>query len=135
MTHEIANLLTARTFAVVGASRNPQKYGALVYRTLQSAGKTVYAVNPCAEMIGGDRCYPSLDVLPETPEAAVMVVPPAETEAAVTDCIRLGVKGVWMQEGAESDAAVAACRAAGITVVSGGPCLMVAIRTQRFSTE
>ena len=39
-----------------------------------------------------------------------MVVPPAVTEAAVAECVRLGIKQIWMQPGAESEAAVAACR-------------------------
>lgn len=125
-------MLAARTYAVVGASRDARKYSSLVYRSLKAAGKTVYAVNPRAEEeeVDGDRCYPALDGLPTVPEVAVMVVPPPVTEAAVADCARLGIRHIWMQEGAESVAAVAACRAAGIAVVHGGPCLMVLLRTR-----
>ena len=61
------------------------------------------------------------------PDVAVMVVPPAVTEAAVAECARLGIPNVWMQPGAESEAAVAACHQHGIAVVSGGPCLMVGL--------
>lgn len=121
----IPTLLAAKTFAVVGASRTPDKYGFRVYRALKAAGKTVYAVNPRADEVDGDRCYPSLDALPVRPEAAAMIVPPAVTEAAVADCARLGIGQVWMQPGAESEAAIADCRAAKIAVVSGGPCLLV----------
>ncbi len=120
----IPTLLAAQTFAVVGAARSPEKYGHRVYRALKAAGKTVFAVNPSADEVDGDPCYPSLDALPVRPEAAVMIVPPAVTEAAVADCARLGIGQVWMQPGAESDIAVAHCRAAGIAVVSGGPCLL-----------
>ena len=61
-----------------------------------------------------------------------MVVPPAVTEAAVAECARLGITQVWMQPGAESAAAIAACRENGIAVVSGGPCLMVLLRTAQY---
>ena len=124
-------MLAAQTFAVVGASRDPAKYGYLVWKSLKAASKTVYAVNPRAERIDNDPCYPSLDALPQTPEVVVMVVPPAVTEAAVQDCVRLGIANIWMQPGAESDAAVRACHDAGIAVVSGGPCIMVGLLTHR----
>ena len=125
-------MLTAETYAVVGASRNPEKYGYLVYKALKAAGKTAYPVNPRADDVDGDRCYPSLADLPQTPDVAVMIVPPPVTEATVAECVRLGIKQVWMQPGAESPAAVAACQANGIAVVSGGPCIMVLLRTLRY---
>jgi predicted CoA-binding protein len=130
---EIHALLSASTYAVVGASRHAHKYGHLVYLALKAAGKIAYAVNPRSDSIEGDRSYPSLADLPSVPAVAVMVVPPAITEAAVADCVRLGIRNVWMQPGAESPAAVAACEAAGITVVWGGPCIMVGLRTERFA--
>jgi len=132
-TPEISAMLAAQTFAVVGASRRPEKYGFLVYRSLKEAGKTVFAVNPHAEQVDGDPCYGSLDALPQIPEVAVMVVPPPATEAAVQECARLGIACVWMQPGAESEAAVRACHAANIAVVSGGPCLMVGLRTEKYT--
>ena len=132
MTPEMQAMLAADSFAVVGASRDSSKYGFLVYRSLKSAGRTAYPVNPKAAEVDGDRCYSSLSSLPQTPEVAVMVVPPAVTEAAVAECARLGITQVWMQPGAESAAAVAACRENGIRVVAGGPCLMVLLRTAKY---
>ena len=132
MTPEIKAILAADSFAVVGASRDANKYGFLVYRSLKAAGKRALAVNPRAAEVDGDPCYPSLSGLPQTPQVAVMVVPPPVTEAAVAECARLGIKQIWMQPGAESEAAVAACHADGIQVVSGGPCIMVLLRTAKF---
>ena len=132
MAEDIESLLAAATYAVVGASRRPEKYGHLVYLTLKAAGKIVFPVNPRADRIEGDACYPSLSALPQVPEVAVMVVPPAVTEAAVAECARLGIGGVWMQPGAESEAAVRACHASDIAVVSGGPCIMVLLRTHGY---
>ena len=132
MTPEMQAMLASNSFAVVGAARDPDKYGFLVYRSLKSAGKTAAPVNPRTTEVDGDRCYPSLSDLPATPEVAVMVVPPAVTEAAVAECARLGIRQVWMQPGAESAAALAACRENDIQVVAGGPCLMVLLRTANF---
>ena len=132
MTPEMTTMLAATVYAVVGASRDPEKYGFLVYRSLKSAGKTAFPVNPKAPEVDGDVCYPTLAALPQTPEVAVMVVPPIVTEAAVEECARLGIKQIWMQPGAESAAAIALCREKGIAVVASGPCIMVLLRTARY---
>ncbi|HEX5322969.1 MAG TPA: CoA-binding protein [Capsulimonadaceae bacterium] len=129
MQELIERILLCKTFAVVGVSRDPQKYGYLVYHSLKESDKTVYAVNPRAEMVDGDPCYESLEKCPQVPEAAVFVVPPAVSEETVLDCARLGIGLIWMQEGAESDEAVRRCGEAGIGVVYDGPCIMVALRT------
>ena len=135
MNKDIARMLDATTFAVVGASHRPEKYGHIAYQMLKALGKTAYAVNPRAADVHGDRCYPSLADLPVVPDVAVMVVPPAVTEAAVAECARLGVPNVWMQPGAESTEAVVACHMHGIAVVSGGPCIMVGLRTRQFQPQ
>lgn len=125
MIPEMQTMLTARSYAVVGASRRRDKYGYRVYRVLKAAGRIVYPVNPGADEVDGDHCYPTISDLPEMPQVVVLVVPPAVTEAIVAECVRLGITQVWIQPGAESEAAVATCRANKIAVISGGPCLMV----------
>jgi predicted CoA-binding protein len=128
----IDRILQCQRFAVIGASRDITKYGYLVYRSLKESGKTVYPVNPNADSIDGNRCYESLSKLPEVPQVVVLVVPPSVSEEAVLDCARLGIKLVWMQEGAESEEAVQRCHQAGIEVVYGGPCIMVLLRTHGY---
>lgn len=127
----IPQILDCRVFAVVGASRDPAKYGHMVYMALKAAGYTVYPINPNAEDIDGDPAYPLLDNLPETPECVVVVAPPAVTEQSVKEAGRLGTRYIWMQPGAESQAAANAARGAGLVAVYGGPCIMVAVKTAR----
>ena len=131
MNENIETMLAAKTFAVVGASTNPEKYGYLVYRSLKTHGKTAYPINPRAREIDGDTCYPSLAELPEKPDVVVAVVPPAITEALVGQLAEAGVQNLWMQEGAESPAAIEAAEKAGIATVHSGPCIMVGLRTHR----
>lgn len=111
-------------FAVLGASRDPQKYGYQVYRDLKNAGYQVYPVNPNAEEILGDKCYPSLESLPVKPDVVNVVVPPNVTEYAVEICKKLGVKKVWMQPGSESEKAIEFCERNNIDVVYG-VCVMI----------
>ena len=111
-------------FAVVGASRDPQKYGHQVYRDLKSAGYKVYPVNPSAQEVLGDKCYPDLKELPEKPDVVVTVVPPQVTEQVVRACKELGIRRVWMQPGSESEEAVKYCKENGLEVIYN-MCIMV----------
>jgi len=110
--------------AVVGASRDPGKYGHRVYEDLKEAGYAVYPVNPNAAEILGDRCYPDLKSLAVRPDAVNVVVPPEVTEDVVKSCKKLGITKVWMQPGSESEKAIEYCEANGIDVVYG-VCIMV----------
>ena len=110
--------------AVVGASRDPEKYGHRVYGDLKEAGYAVYPVNPNAAEILGDRCYPDLKSLPVKPDVVNVVVPPEITEEVVKSCKELGITKVWMQPGSESEKAIEYCEANGIDVVYG-VCIMV----------
>ena len=111
-------------FAVVGVSRNPKKYGHQLYRDLKNAGYKVYAINPNAREILGDKCYPNLESLPVKPDVVNTVVPPQVTEQVVKACKKLGIKKVWMQPGSESERAIKFCEENGIEVVYG-VCVMI----------
>jgi predicted CoA-binding protein len=111
-------------FAVVGVSSNPAKYGHQVYLDLKEAGYVVYAVNPNIDEVLGDRCYHSLNELPEMPDVVDTVVPPAVTEQIVEECKELGIARVWMQPGSESEQAINFCVENNIKVVHD-MCVMV----------
>ena len=129
MNENIDAMLRARTFAVVGASTNPEKYGYKVYKSLKSHHKTAYPVNPRAAAIDGDPCFAGVADLPETPDVVVSIVPSKLTEELIPQLAARGVKNLWIQPGAESPAAIAAAEAAGIATVHSGPCIMVGLRT------
>jgi predicted CoA-binding protein len=111
-------------FAVVGASRDPQKYGHQVYKDLRNAAYRVYPINPNSNEVLGDKCYQGLESLPIKPDVVDIVVPPKITERIVETCKRLGITRVWMQPGSESEAAIKFCKQNGIDVVYG-VCVMI----------
>jgi predicted CoA-binding protein len=111
-------------FAVVGASRDPRKYGYQVYKNLKNARYEVYPVNPNAKEILGDKCYPSLENLPIKPDVVDVVVPPKVTEHIVETCKKLGITKVWMQPGSESEKAIEFCEKNDVDVVHS-VCVMI----------
>jgi uncharacterized protein len=124
MASLVSSFVDKRVWAVVGASRDPNKFGYRVFRNLQQAGYIVYAVNPKGGELLGAQVYPSLADLPQPPEVVDTVVPPAVTEQVVEKMHELGLSRIWMQPGSESEAAVAYCREHGIQVVFNA-CAMI----------
>ncbi len=102
-------LKNGKTFAVVGATRNTDKYGYQIFRMLKDYGYKTYAVNPNYDSIEEFPCFPTLAELPEKPDVVVTVVPPDVTEKIIDEAHRLGLPTVWMPPGSGSAAAVRKC--------------------------
>lgn len=118
--------LSSPSFAVVGVSADRKKFGNSVYRALRERGKQVFPVHRTLETVEGDQCYHSVRDLKGRVKAVVIVVPPAETEKVVQECVEAGVEMVWMQQGSESAKAVSAAVGNGMRVVAGECLLMFA---------
>ncbi len=115
-----------QSFAIVGVSRQPKKFGAYVYKELKKRGYRVFPVNPQAETIDGERCYANLAALPEPVGGVLIVVSPDQVESVVREAAAAGIKRVWMQQGADSPTAVEYCHENGISEVHGECILMFA---------
>jgi hypothetical protein len=124
-----AEFLTHKRVAVTGVSRTPGSHGSnIVYQRLKERGYDVYPVNPNADAIDGDRCYPDLHAIPGGVEAVVIGTRPDRAKATVEECADLGIKDVWMHRsfggGSVSDEATVYGREHGMTVIDGGCPLM-----------
>ena len=122
----VNDFLAQRSLAVVGVSRGGKKFGNTAYRALKGKGYQLFPVHPEAEVLEGDKCYPSLSSLPEPVGGVLVVVPPAQTEQVVRDATAANIPRVWLQQGAGSDAAVRICEEHDISVVAGECILMFA---------
>lgn len=121
---EVHAFLDARTLAVAGVSRDPNQPANHIFRRLRDTGHRVLAVNPSADEVEGEPCYPDLHALPEPVDGVVVATPPAAAPDVVRACAELGIGRVWMHrsfgEGSVSEEAVALCRDRGISVIVGG---------------
>lgn len=118
------DFLAQRRIAVAGVSREEGQAANAIYRRLRDAGYEVVPVNPNAEEVEGDRCYPSIEALPEAPDGVLVATHPSVSPAVARDCVAAGVPRVWLHRGigagSASDEATAICREAGIAVLDGG---------------
>src|SRR5687767_382347 len=120
----IEECVNERVWAVVGASTDPAKWGYRIYKALKESGYRVYPVNPRAEQIDGDTCYPSLANLPEKPGVVDVVVPPKMGPAVAEEAAGAGIERIWFQPGAESAENVARARELGLKTIANA-CALV----------
>lgn len=125
---KIEAFLAGQRFAVVGASRNRNKYGNKVLRVFQQNNRNVVPINPNADEVEGLRSFSSLASMDEPVDGVSIITPPAVTEQVIAQAIELGIEHVWMQPGAESQSAIDLAERAGINVIAGGPCVLVSLR-------
>lgn len=121
----IDTFLKSQEFAVVGASADRHKYGNKVLRVYQQKGLRVIPVNPKEREIEGVPCVASVMDLPAAVKSISVITPPSVTEQVVELARQKGIENIWMQPGAESDAAVEACRRGGINVIADGSCILI----------
>ena len=121
--------LAHKRVAVTGVSRTAKGHGSnLVYQRLRQRGYEVFAVNPNADHVENDPCYPDLRSIPGGVEAVVIGTRPETAETTMRECAELGIKQVWMHRGpgpgSVNPAAAEYGRQHGITVIDGGCPLM-----------
>lgn len=112
-----AMLRTVKTIAVVGFSPKPERASYNVARALQNFGYKVIPVRPKLTEGLGETAYASLRDLPVPPDLVDVFRAPDAVDAIVDDCIAIGAKRLWLQEGVINEAAAARAQAAGIAVV------------------
>jgi predicted CoA-binding protein len=121
---QIARLLReARVIAIVGLSADRTRPSHGVARALQRFGYRIIPVTPSAASILGEPAVASLDQLPEVlaAEEHVDIVDvfrrPEHVAPIVTDCIRLKLPALWLQEGVVDTVAAERAVQAGIFTV------------------
>ena len=115
----IDEFMQLKTLAVIGVSRNKDKFGNLIYRDMKAKGYKMLAINPKLDMVEGDRCYAGLGALPEVPQGVIICIAPSETIPVIEEAARLGIKYVWLQQGANSPEGEAKAKELGLNLVSG----------------
>lgn len=96
MSSRLLGIFEARSVAVVGASRDPAKFGNWVVKALMDAGYqgAIYPVNPTADAVWGVPAYAAVGDVPCGVDLACLAVPALAVQAAVKECVMAGVPHV-----------------------------------------
>jgi predicted CoA-binding protein/RimJ/RimL family protein N-acetyltransferase len=92
----IETFLSARSVAVIGASRRSDTIGAALVRNLvlgDYSGR-VYVVNPAADAVAGMPAYARVGDIPGDVDVAIVAVPADAVQDVVLDCAAKGVHGL-----------------------------------------
>jgi predicted CoA-binding protein len=106
------------TVAVLGASRDRQKYGNKSLRAHLAQGYDVYPVNPGESEIEGLKCYSSLAAVPVKHLNRITVYLPPRIGIGLLDEIKArGADEIWLNPGSESPELLARAEQLGLHII------------------
>lgn len=90
--HHLEPMIAPRSIAVIGASRDKKKIGAIVLRNIIDGGFAgkIYPVNPTGGVIQKLRAYVAYQDIPQVPDLAVVAVPASVVPTVLEE---IGQKG------------------------------------------
>ncbi len=122
----IESFLSTKKLAIIGASRNPKKFGRHVYDALKEKGFTVYGVNPMAESLDGDPCYKDISSLPDEVDRVFIVTPPEKTADNVRQALDKGIRHIWIQQRSDTTEALELLKETDVNLIYNQCILMYA---------
>jgi len=121
---QIHEFLDSQPIALVGASRNPKKFGYAAFKELKEKGMKIIPVNPNAEEIMGEKSYPNVKMLPPEVKGIIVFTKKDQTATVIRDAKEKGIKQIWVQQMADTKEALAELKDSGINFITGECILM-----------
>lgn len=117
-----------RKIALVGATRNPEKFGYIILKDLTKKGFELFPVSPNYDEIDGIKVYKNIEELPSDVELIVFVVPPHIGLGELKKAYNKGFRRFWFQPGAESQEIIEYSKTLNDAEFSFIKCIMVMTR-------
>jgi acyl-CoA synthetase (NDP forming) len=97
----MSRIFSARSVAVIGASRNPQKVGHITLTSIIEGGFAgpIFPINPKEKEILGLQAYPSLSSIPEAVDLVVIAIPAPYVPDVLREAVERGVGGAVILSG------------------------------------
>ena len=102
------------TVAVIGASKDPSKYGNKSVRAHLMKGYEVFPVNPKEAEIEGLKVYRSVAEIPVDLDRVTVYLPPAVGIKVLEEIAKKGTRELFINPGSESEELVAKAKALGL---------------------
>ena len=117
MSSEIDQLLSLKTWAIVGLSNNKERAAFGVAKLLIEKGHTIIPVHPKAETVHGQTSYAKLSDIPVPVDVVDVFINSDLAGDVVNEAIEIGAKGVWLQLDVIDTAAIERAQEAGLLAV------------------
>lgn len=124
MNQLIEQFVSSKRIAVVGMSRSGKKFGNMAAKELKAKGYEIFAVHPEAVEIDGFTCSPNLQSLTGKIDGVWISIPPKNVPPVLEEAAQIGLKNIWLQQGAWSTEVQQTIDQLGLPVVSK-KCIMM----------
>ncbi len=111
-------------YAVVGASKNREKFGFKVFKNLLSRDFKVYPVNPKEGELLGVKVNKDLFSIDTKMDIVIFVTPPSITLQILEKFSELSVNKAWFQSGSENEKVLDYCKSNNIEFIKDS-CVMM----------
>ncbi len=118
--------------AIIGASKNKEKYGNKAVRAYKKQGNSVYPVNPREKTIEGLRAYKSILDIPGEIERASIYLPHEIGITIIEEIAEKGVKEVFLNPGSESKELIEKAEKLGLNVIIACSILDIGEKPQNY---
>jgi predicted CoA-binding protein len=132
MNTSIENFISNKRIALAGASRSGQKFGNMAHKELKARGYDVALVHPQATEIDGAPCYPNLAAVRDQVDGVLVCLPASQAGQVLHEAADIGLRKVWLQQGAETPELLALGRELELDLVTGKCILMYAQPVRSF---
>ncbi len=106
VANSLIPLLRPKAVAIIGASRDPESIGNIIFTNILSAefaGK-IYPINPHTETVNGVKAYSSISDIPEKIDLVVIAVNAEKVYDVALEAIHAGAKGFVVVSAGFADA-------------------------------
>lgn len=110
-------LRETKTIAVIGLSSDPARPSNSVSQYMNACGYRIVPVNPNETEVFGEKSYARLEDVPDSVDLVNIFRRSGEAGGHVDEAIRIGARGVWLQEGVIDEKAARRALEAGLSVV------------------
>lgn len=99
--------------------------GNTIFRSMRQRGFKLYPIHNEMQEFEGIPCYSSLKSICPTVEGILINVSPEKGLMILQQASELGIKNIWMQQGAESNEAILFAKQNGLCMVTGTCILLI----------
>jgi predicted CoA-binding protein len=110
-------LKNSHTIAIVGLSADWWRPSYFAAKYMQEHGYRIIPVNPKYTEVLGEKCYPTLEAIPETVDIVDVFRKSEDCAPIAKQAVAIGAKTLWLQLGVENMEAQQIAEEAGLAVV------------------
>lgn len=128
---QINEFLNSQPIALVGVSRNPNKFGYTAFKELKKKGMNIIPVNPEADEIMGEKTYRSVRLLPPEVCGIIISTKKEKTVSIIKEAKEKGIKQIWIQQGSFNKEALNELVGSDINYITG-ECILMHFKPHSF---